>query len=83
MDSLHDWRYMMRLILAPKTTKGIEEKLLKSQSRKLWQKYLQKSQKLITMQLNKGDDSNQKDNYIDANQGFTRCANNRNILPLF
>jgi hypothetical protein len=30
---------MMRLILAPKPMEGIEEKLLKSQDRKLGQKY--------------------------------------------
>jgi hypothetical protein len=29
MDSLQGWRYMMRLILAPKSMEGIEEKLLK------------------------------------------------------
>jgi hypothetical protein len=30
MDSLQDWRYMMRFVLAPKSMEGIEEKLLKS-----------------------------------------------------
>jgi hypothetical protein len=30
MDSFQDWRKMMRLNLAPKPMKGIEEKLLKS-----------------------------------------------------
>jgi hypothetical protein len=29
------------------------------------------------------NDSTQKDSYIDANQGFTRCGNHPNILPLF
>jgi hypothetical protein len=43
MDSLQGWRWMMRLTLAPKFMKGIEEILLKSQNKKLGQKYLQKS----------------------------------------
>jgi hypothetical protein len=30
-----------------------------------------------------GDDSTQKDSYIDASQEFTRCGNHPNILPLF
>jgi hypothetical protein len=38
MDSLQGWRWMMRLILAPKPIEGIEEKLLKS-----GQQYLRKS----------------------------------------
>jgi hypothetical protein len=29
MDSLQDWGYMMRLVLAHKSMEGIEEKLLK------------------------------------------------------
>jgi hypothetical protein len=74
---------MIRLILAPKSTEGIEEKLLKSWSKKLGQKYLQKSQKWKTLQLKIGDDSTQKDSYIDANQEFTRCENHPNIFPLF
>jgi hypothetical protein len=36
-----------------------------------------------TKQLEEGDDSIQKHNYIDANQEFTRCINHPNILPLF
>jgi hypothetical protein len=39
MDSFQDWRKMMRLNLAPKPTKGIEEKLLKSWDQELGQKY--------------------------------------------
>jgi hypothetical protein len=74
---------MMRLVLAPKFTEGIKEKLLKSRSKKSGQKYLQKSQKLKTLHLNKGDDSTQKDSYIDANQKFTNCENHSNIIPLF
>jgi hypothetical protein len=42
MDSLQGWRWMMRLVLAPKSIERIEEKLLISQSQKLGQKYLQK-----------------------------------------
>jgi hypothetical protein len=38
MDSLQGWRWMMRLTLAPKFMKGIEEILLKSQNKKLGQK---------------------------------------------
>jgi hypothetical protein len=35
MDSLQDWRWMMRLVLAPKPMEGIDKKkLLKSQDRK-------------------------------------------------
>jgi hypothetical protein len=30
MDSLQGWRYMMRLVQAPKPMEGINEKLLKS-----------------------------------------------------
>jgi hypothetical protein len=30
MNSLQVWRKMMRLVLAPKSIEGIEEKLLKS-----------------------------------------------------
>jgi hypothetical protein len=50
---------------------------------KIGEKYLWKCQKWKTLQLNKGDDSTQKDSYIDANQGFRRCENHSNILPLF
>jgi hypothetical protein len=57
---------MMRLILASKSTKGIKEKLLKSWSQKSGQKYLRKSQKWKILQLNKRDESTQKDSYIDA-----------------
>jgi hypothetical protein len=46
-------------------------------------KYLQKSQKWEILQLKIGDDSTQKDSYIDTNQEFTRCGNHPNILPLF
>jgi hypothetical protein len=46
-------------------------------------KNLQKSQKWKTLQRKIGDDSTQKDSYIDANQEFTRCGNHPNILPLF
>jgi hypothetical protein len=74
---------MMRLILAPKSMEGIEQKLLKSGSQKSGQKYLRKSQKYKTLQLKIGDDSTQKDSYINANQKFTRCENHPNILPLF
>jgi hypothetical protein len=34
MDSLQGWRYVMRLVLAPKSTGGIKEKFLKSQNQK-------------------------------------------------
>jgi hypothetical protein len=71
---------MIRPILAPKSKEGIEEKLLKSWNKKLGQKYLQKWKNL---QLNKGDESTQKDSYIDANQEFTRCGNQPNIFLLF
>jgi hypothetical protein len=74
---------MMRLILAPKSMEEIKEELLKSQSKKSGQKYLQKSQKWKILQLKIGDDSTQKDSYIDANQEFTRCENHPSILPLF
>jgi hypothetical protein len=30
IDPIQDWRWMMRLILAPKPMEGIKEKLLKS-----------------------------------------------------
>jgi hypothetical protein len=73
----------MRLILAPKSTEWIKEKLLKSRRQKLDKNYLQKSQKWKILQLNKGDESTQKDSYIDANQEFTRCGNHPNILSLF
>jgi hypothetical protein len=46
-------------------------------------KYLQESQKWKTLQLKIGDDSTQKDSYIDANQESTRCENHPIILPLF
>jgi hypothetical protein len=39
--------------------------------------------KMKKLQLNKVDDSTQKDSYIDENQGFIRCGNYPNILPLF
>jgi hypothetical protein len=68
---------MTRLVLAPKFTEGIEEKLLKSRSEKSGQKYLQKSQKWKTLQLKIGDDSIQNDSYIDVNQEFTRCETTR------
>jgi hypothetical protein len=74
---------MMRLILAPKSMEGIEEKLLKSWSQKSGQKHLWNSQKWKTLQLKIGDDLTQIDSYIDANQEFTRCENHPNILPLF
>jgi hypothetical protein len=74
---------MMRLILEPKSMEGIEEKLLKLWSKKSGQKYLQKSWKWKTLQLKTGDDSTQKDNYFDANQGFTMCESHPSILPLF
>jgi hypothetical protein len=35
------------------------------------------------LQLKIGDDSTQKDSYIDANKEFTRCGNHPNILSLF
>jgi hypothetical protein len=35
------------------------------------------------LQLKIGDDSTQKDTYIDANQEFTKYENHPNILPLF
>jgi hypothetical protein len=73
----------MRLVLAPKSMEGIKEKILKSRSQKLGQKCLQKSQKWNTLQPKIGDDSIQKDNYIDANQESKRCGNHPNILPLF
>jgi hypothetical protein len=36
-----------------------------------------------TLPLKIGDDSTQKDKYIDGNQEFARCGNQSNILPLF
>jgi hypothetical protein len=42
MDSLQGWRYMMRLVQAPKPMEGINEKLLKSRDQKSDQKYLRK-----------------------------------------
>jgi hypothetical protein len=74
---------MISLILAPKSTEVIEEKLLKLRSQKLGQKYIQKSQKWKTLQLKIGNDSTLKHGYIDANQKFIRCENHPNILPLF
>jgi hypothetical protein len=35
------------------------------------------------LQLNKGDESTQKDSYIDADHEFTRYGNQLNILPLY
>jgi hypothetical protein len=35
------------------------------------------------LKLKIGDDSTQKDSYIDANQGFTMCETHPNILSLF
>jgi hypothetical protein len=49
----------------------------------LGQKYIRKSQKWKTLKLKIGDDSTQKDSYIDANQGFTMCETHSNILSLF
>jgi hypothetical protein len=60
----------MRLILAPKSMKGIEEKLLKPRSKKLGQKYLWKSWKWKILQLKIGDDSTQKDSYIDTSHSL-------------
>jgi hypothetical protein len=74
---------MTRLVLAPKFTEGIEEKLLKLWSQKWGQKYLQKSQKWKILQLKIGDELTQIHRCIDANQEFTRCRNHPNILPLF
>jgi hypothetical protein len=62
---------------------GIKEKLLKSRSQKSSKKYLRKSWKWKILQHKIGDDSTQKDSYIDVNQTFTRCGNHPNILPLF
>jgi hypothetical protein len=73
----------MRLNLAPKSTKGIDEKLLKSRSQKSGQKCLRKSQKWKTLQLKTEDYSIKKDIYIYANQESTRCGNHPIILPLF
>jgi hypothetical protein len=74
---------MMRLVLAPKSMEGIKEKLLKSRSQKSGQRCLRKSRKWKILQPKIGDDSIQKDSYIDANQESTRCGNHSNILPLF
>jgi hypothetical protein len=74
---------MMRIILAPKPMEGIKEKLLKSRDRKSGKKCHRKSWKWKTLQLKIGDDSIQKDSYIDANQESTRCGIHPNILPLF
>jgi hypothetical protein len=74
---------MMRLVLAHKSMEGIKEKLLKSRSEKLSQKYLQKSRKGKTLQLKIEGDSNKKDSYIDVNPESTRCGNHPNNLPLF
>jgi hypothetical protein len=73
----------MRLILAPKPTEEINEKLLKSWDRKSGQKYLQKSQKWKIFQHKIRDDLTQTYCYINVNQVFTRCGNNNNILSLF
>jgi hypothetical protein len=72
---------MIRLILAHKFMEGIEEKLLKSQDKKLGKKYSKNHEK--TLHHNIRDDLTQKHGYIDANQEFTRCKNCHNILPLF
>jgi hypothetical protein len=66
---------MMKLILALKSIEGIEEKLLKSWSKKSGQKYIQKSQKWETLQLKMEGNSTQKDSYIDVDQESTRCGN--------
>jgi hypothetical protein len=39
--------------------------------------------KMKTLQHNIGDDLNQKPDFIDANQEFTRYGKRHNILPLF
>jgi hypothetical protein len=56
---------MMRLVLALKPMKGIEEKLLKSGDQKLDQKYLWKSWKWKALQLKIKDDLTQTHGCID------------------
>jgi hypothetical protein len=72
---------MMRLILAPKPTEGIKEKL-KSWDKKSG-KILWKSRKSKILQHNIGDYLTQKHGNIDANQEFTWCRKCHNILALF
>jgi hypothetical protein len=73
----------MRLVLAPKHMEGINEKLIKSWDQKSGQKYLRKTRKWKTFQHIEIGDSIQTHGCIVANQGFTRCGNRHNILPLF
>jgi hypothetical protein len=40
MDSLQDWRWMMRLVLAPKPMEGIDKKTPQIARSKIGQKYL-------------------------------------------
>jgi hypothetical protein len=42
-----------------------------------------KISKMKHIAVQNGDESTQKDSYINANQEFTRCENHPNILSLF
>jgi hypothetical protein len=71
---------MMRPILAPKFMEGIQEKLLKSRSKKIGPKI---PPKIKILQLKIGEDLAQTQGCIDANQESTRCENHPNVLSLF
>jgi hypothetical protein len=67
----------MRLILAPKSMEGIVEKTSQIVKSKIRAKIPLKITKWKMLQLKIGDDSPEKDSYIDANQEFTRCESLR------
>jgi hypothetical protein len=73
---------MMRLVLAPKSTKKSKKNSSKLEI-KNQPKKSPKIMKLKTVQLIGRQDSIQKHSYIEANQMFTRCGSRPNILPLF
>jgi hypothetical protein len=73
----------MRHVLAPKPQKESKKNSSNREVKSRAENTSENHKKWKTLQLKIWDDSTQKDNYIDANQEFTRCGNHPNILPLF